>query len=352
MATDPMHATSATALPQPSFTVTAGDAGRRLDQFLVAYLADTSRAHVQQMIAQDCIRVTAAGGQPRPLKAGDRLRAGDVVQVLRPLPPVALRAEPEAIPLSIVYQDEAFAVIDKPAGMMVHAGAGATDSARNRGTLANALLHHLATLSETGGPLRPGIVHRLDKQTSGLIVAAKTDIAHRRLAALFAARQVRKQYIALVHGAVKASSGTIDAAISRDRLRRTRMSTRSAGGRTAVSHYTVEQRIQSPWGRFTLLHVTIETGRTHQIRVHLASLGHPVVGDTLYGAPAIIRPPVEKGRKPAAEEPLSLDRNFLHAAQLAFPHPITGAPLQFSAPLPPELLAFLQKLAAQPQIAR
>jgi 23S rRNA pseudouridine1911/1915/1917 synthase len=337
--------------PQP-ILVAAADAGRRLDQFLVARLADTSRAHVQQMIAQGCVAVTSAAGQPRALKAGDRLRAGDVVAILRDLPPVPLRAEPEAIPLSIVYQDDAFAVIDKPAGMMVHAGAGATDSARNRGTLANALLHHFSTLSETGGPLRPGIVHRLDKQTSGLIVAARTDSAHRKLAALFAARQVRKQYIALVHGAVKPETGTIDAAISRDRLRRTRMSTRGAGGRTAVSHYAVEQRIQSPWGRFTLLRVTIETGRTHQIRVHLASLGHPVVGDTLYGAPTIIRLPVEKGRKPAAEEPLALERNFLHAAELAFPHPITGAPLAFSAPLPPELLAFLDKLNSQPEKAR
>jgi 23S rRNA pseudouridine1911/1915/1917 synthase len=222
--------------------------------------------------------------------------------------------------------------------MMVHAGAGATEDERNRGTLVNALLHRFGELSGVGGELRPGIVHRLDKATSGLIVVAKNDEAHRKLAAQFARRVVRKTYIALVHGLVKQDRGTISSSISRDRVRRTRMTTKRSGGREAITHYTVQKRIDSKYGKFTLLELRIDTGRTHQIRVHLASLRHPVVGDTLYGAPREMSVKSEAG--------VSLPRNFLHAAALQLQHPRTGVALSFERPLPEELKDFLEKIEA------
>lgn len=252
---------------------------------------------------------------------------------------------PEAIPLDIVYEDDALSVINKPASMMVHAGSGATDSARNRGTLVNALLSHYAELSHSDDLIRPGIVHRLDKQTSGLIIVARNDAAHLKLGEMFSRRQIRKTYLALVHGAIKQDKGTINAPISRDAIRRTRMTTRrDEGARSAISHYTVLERIESRFGKFTLVSVRIETGRTHQIRVHLASIGHPVVGDTLYGAPAKIELPGPRKKSAPAPESLSLNRNFLHAAELEFAHPLTGKPLALKAALPEELKTFRNKL--------
>jgi 23S rRNA pseudouridine1911/1915/1917 synthase len=253
----------------------------------------------------------------------------------------------EAIPLEIVYEDSDLAVVNKPAGMMVHAGSGATDDARNRGTLVNALLHHLQELSSTSGPLRPGIVHRLDKQTSGLIVVAKNDATHARLSSMFARRQVRKLYIALVQGELAQERGTVNASISRDSVRRTRMTTRREGGRTAVSHWQVLRRIHGPYGSFTLVSVRIETGRTHQIRVHMASLGHPVVGDTLYGAPSAIAPlAATASRLPR----LVLPRNFLHAAELEFAHPGSGERLSLVSNLPAALKQFMAQLAPAPAV--
>jgi 23S rRNA pseudouridine1911/1915/1917 synthase len=307
------------------------DAGKRLDQFLTAQLDDVSRVRIQRMIVEGKVLVDGA-----PAKVSLRLRGNERITVLADSQPAPLRAMPEAIPLDIVYEDGDLAVINKPAGMMVHAGAGATDDARNRGTLVNALLHHFQELSGAGGELRPGIVHRLDKETSGLIIVAKRDEIHRRLATQFAKRQIKKTYLALVHGNVKQDKGTITSSISRDAVRRTRMTTRRSGGREAISHYKVQRRIESKYGKFTLLEVRIDTGRTHQIRVHMASLGHSVVGDTLYGAPGEIR---GKG-SPA----ISLGRNFLHAAALEFRHPRTEAPLQLKSNLPNELESFLQKI--------
>lgn len=312
------------------------EAGRRLDQFLAAQLADVSRARVQQLIQQGKVEVDGAAA-----KASRRLKGNETITLLGPAEAPPLRAIPEDIPLDVVYEDESLAVVSKPAGMMVHAGAGRADEARNRGTLVNALLHHFAALSAVGGEMRPGIVHRLDKQTSGLMVVAKDDVAHRKLAAQFAAREVHKKYVALVHGWVKREEGTVEQAIVRDRIRRTRMTTRRSGGRAALSRYRVRERLETPWGKFSLVEVTIATGRTHQIRVHLASLGHPVVGDALYGAPRQLRSRDGKSQRP------TLERNFLHAAALEFTHPRSGKALSFSRPLPVELEEFLARLRAR-----
>lgn len=336
---------------QHKFLIDPTSVDQRLDQFLTSHIEDVSRARVQQLIEQDRVSVIGSNGVPRAMKPSGKLRAGETVVVTGEAAVAPLRAEPEAIPLDIVYEDAFLAVIDKPAGMMVHAGSGATDSARNRGTLVNALLHHMASLSTTGGELRPGIVHRLDKQTSGLIVIAKDDRTHRRLSEMFARREVHKTYIALVHGAVKLDRGTLDASISRDQQRRTRMTTRRMGGRTAISHYRVQERFESRYGHFTLLEVEIETGRTHQIRVHLASIGHPVVGDTLYGAPQKILPRLEAPatrlqKEAAVRDALSLDRNFLHAARLQLKHPETGEMLKLKSKLPTDLAGWLRRLKA------
>jgi 23S rRNA pseudouridine1911/1915/1917 synthase len=315
------------------FSVAAEESGARLDQFLVSKLREVSRARVQQLIEQSQVLVDEKTG-----KASLRLRGGERVKVLGPAKIEPLRAVPEDIPLDIVYEDDDLAIVNKPAGMMVHAGAGATEDERNRGTLVNALLHRFGQLSDVGGELRPGIVHRLDKETSGLIVVAKNDEAHRKLAAQFAKRQVKKTYIALVHGWVKADQATINQSISRNSVRRVRMTTRRTGGREAITHYRVRQRIDGGFGKFTLLEVKIDTGRTHQIRVHFSSLGHAVVGDTTYGAPAQV-----KGSSKVSAA-VSLARNFLHAGALELQHPRTGERLAFTQGLPGELERFLGKI--------
>lgn len=322
-------------LPDTEFVTNSDDTGQRLDQHLASRL-NVSRARVQQLLTDEKILVNDASAKPSL-----KLRGNERITVLAPAQRPPLRAIPEEIPLDIVYEDDDLAIVNKPAGMMVHAGAGATDDARNRGTLVNALLHHFATLSAIGGETRPGIVHRLDKETSGLIVVAKNDDAHRKLAAQFARREVKKKYLALVHGWMKKDSGSVSAAISRDRIRRTRMTTRQSGGREAVSHYQVLRRLDTLFGKFSLVEVKIDTGRTHQIRVHLASLGHPVVGDALYGAPRAMRARLGKQDHGPA---MSLPRNFLHAAKLELSHPRTASVLSLQSPLPPELQRFLAEL--------
>ena len=298
---------------------------------MVSHLPDTSRSRVQQLIAQRKVLVDGKVAKP-----SFHLRGSEQIEIVGEVQRPPLRALAEEIPLDIVYEDDDLAVVNKPAGMMVHAGAGATEAAQNRGTLVNALLHRFGSLSGVGGELRPGIVHRLDKNTSGLIVVAKNDAAHRALATQFSSRRVKKIYVALVHGWLKNEHGKITSPISRDAIRRTRMTTRRSGGREALTTYKVQQRIESAFGKFTLLKVEIATGRTHQIRVHLASIGHPVVGDNLYGAPSEIPSKVGK--------PISLRRNFLHSQEIEFVHPRTRATLRFSSPIPGQLNEFLRTL--------
>ncbi len=324
-----------------SFTAAPEAVGLRLDQYLAQAIPDISRARVQMLIEHGQVRVNG-----QPAKAKLKLVGGEAVEIEGAPHPPPLHAFPEDLPLKILFEDDHLAVIDKAAGMTVHAGSGATDDERNHGTLVNALLHHFNKLSGVGGELRPGIVHRLDKQTSGIIVVAKDDRTHRRLSEMFASRELEKTYLALVHGNVSHDK-TINLPIGRDLVRRARMTTRrpieSEGVRSAVSHVKVLERIHSArYGRFTLVEVRIETGRTHQIRVHLQSQGTPVAGDTLYGAPH------QFGEAPHA---LSLDRNFLHAARLVFKHPKTGRTMTMESPLPPEFESLLGTLRADSLLA-
>jgi 23S rRNA pseudouridine1911/1915/1917 synthase len=292
------------------FTVNAGDAGKRLDLLLHDRFPTHSRSRIQEWIRSGHVRVN--GAQSR---AAYLVHATDAVDA-EPADPPPLHAIAEDIPLTVLYEDDDLVAIDKPAGMVVHAGAGV-----HSGTLVNALLHRFEALSGVGGALRPGIVHRLDRYTSGVLLVAKNDTAHQRLAAQFSGRQVEKVYLAMVHGVVKQDQGRIDRPIARDPVHRTRMTARLDEGRAAWSEYRVVER----YPRFTFLEVRIGTGRTHQIRVHLSSIGHPVVGDTLYGAPARV-----EGRPP-------LDRFFLHAHRIRFRQPTSGAEIVLVSPLPPEL---------------
>jgi len=315
-----------------TFTADPAAANLRLDQYLAQALPDISRARVQLLIEAGQVRVDG-----HPAKPKQKLHGGESIEIEGSPQPAPLHAIPEDIPLHILHEDQHLAVVNKPAGMMVHAGAGTTDDERNRGTLVNALLFHFSKLSDVGGDLRPGIVHRLDKLTSGLILVAKDDSTHRKLGEMFSQRRVSKTYLALVHGHVKKDDTTVALPIARDLIRRTRMTTRRADGRTAISHIHVLERLNTVYGPFTLVEVRIETGRTHQIRVHMQSLGHSVVGDTLYGAPHLL---------PGLAPELQLDRNFLHAAHLSFTHPQTHKPLDIDAPLPDELETFLKAIRA------
>jgi 23S rRNA pseudouridine1911/1915/1917 synthase len=307
-------------------TVGTEAAGARLDSFLTSQLKDLSRTRIQHSINDGDVLVNE-----RVVKPSYRLRDGDQIEIDLPEPP-PIDIIPEPIPLDIVYEDEDLIVVNKSAGMVVHPGAG-IDS----GTLVHALVYHFNSLSEAAGRTRPGIVHRLDKETSGLLVVAKNNTAHERLAESFHNRQVFKLYNALVYGQVSDDRGEIDARIGRSSHNRTRMSVlRGGAGRDALTIFEVIKLYQE----FTLLDVQIKTGRTHQIRVHLAHIGHPVVCDTTYGSGR------ENSIRNAANKRAvrSLSRQFLHSAELAFEHPRTGNRLEFTVPLPPELSSILSEI--------
>lgn len=307
-----------------TFRVKAEEAGQRLDVYLAARIEGWSRARLQRAIADG--EVLLGGRLEKPsykLRAGDEIEADLVTAELSTF-------VPENIPIEAIYEDDDLIVINKPARMVVHPAAGI-----QTGTLANALAYLFQNLSSTGGTIRPGIVHRLDKDTSGLLVVAKTEVAHQNLADQFRDREVFKSYIALVHGSVVRDSGSIDEPIARDPRHRTRMAV-VRGGRQSISRYKVRRRYE----RFTLLDVEIKTGRTHQIRVHLAWINHPVVSDPVYGggrdktvADAQLRSRIAK-----------LERQFLHAEQLGFRHPRTGAEMKFTVALPDNLQQFLADL--------
>ena len=308
------------------FIVSADEAGARLDVFLARHMPDWSRSQLQQQIRSGFVTI----GSATVYKAGEKVEAGSRVTIRASRH--ELRAVPEELPLSIVYEDDDLLVVDKAAGMPVHVGAGVKS-----GTLVNALLHHLGrigSLSTAGGDLRPGIVHRLDRMTSGLVIVAKNDFAHRQLAAQFKARGVRKRYTALVHGKLKSERGEIRAPVGRDPVRRIRMRPGGLGAREALTCYKALKRFD----HFTLVEAEPRTGRTHQLRVHFSSLSHPIVGDTLYGAPGKLRI--------GGREMKTLGRNFLHAAALEFAHPRTGQAIRLESPLPGELAEFLSLIEA------
>jgi 23S rRNA pseudouridine1911/1915/1917 synthase len=308
-------------------TAGAKDADLRLDVYLTSQDASLSRSQVQKWIEQGRIEIDGVVCR-RPSR---RLKPGDVVSYSRPRP-VPYHLLPEAIPLSVVYEDEAILVIDKPAGMVVHPAAG-----HGTGTLVHAVLAHCRDLSGIGGELRPGIVHRLDKETSGLLVVAKSDEAHRRLAEQFKSRLVSKAYQTLVFGDVREDAGRIEKPVGRHPSDRKKMSAVSLRGKPAVTSWRVAER----YGEATLLNIRIETGRTHQIRVHLTSVGHPVVGDRTYGNPGRIR----NIRDPRVRKLLQLlDRQALHASRLEFAHPLNGRPLAFCSPLPEDIKTVCEEL--------
>lgn len=293
----------------------------RLDHFLTAVLPEKSRSQIQRLIKGGAVHVGS-----RAVRPGSTVRRGDIVSMEFPAPTPATPV-PEALPLNIVYEDSDIVIVDKPAGMVVHPAAGHAE-----GTLVNALLHHIRDLSGVGGEIRPGIVHRLDRGTSGLMVVAKHDAAHEALACQFRERSVEKEYVALVWGVVNAGR-RIDAPIGRDPGDRKRMSTRARRARSAVTRVTRAEHLRG----VTLVHVAIATGRTHQIRVHLNAIGHPIVGDSIYGGirrhlPADLRP---VGR---------LERPFLHAARLAFAHPRDGRRVELQSPLAPDLQSVIDDI--------
>jgi 23S rRNA pseudouridine1911/1915/1917 synthase len=304
-----------------SFTIRVSekDAGTRLDQFLAGTDLQISRSHAKTLIEKHVILLNQ-----KPTKPSTHVKAGEVISGTLP-GPEPLSLNPEPLPLTILYEDPSIIVVDKPAGMVVHPAYGNLS-----GTLVNALLHHCKDLAGINGVLRPGIVHRLDKDTSGVMVVAKDDESYRQLTKQFKSRTVEKVYLALVYGPCGKDEGLIDAAIGRHPHERKRMSLRTRRGRTAITRWRVAERLNG----FTLLEVFPQTGRTHQIRVHLSSIGHPLLGDPLYG---------RKGRSGTIHNPalkecvIRMGRQALHAYRLGFVHPKTGEKVQFESPLPEDI---------------
>lgn len=297
-----------------SWTIAGDEAGERVDKHVTDTLdGDASRSQVQAWIRDGFVQVNG-----RPVKANYRLEVGDVLALTVPEPEQS-RLVPEAIPLDIVYEDRHVVVVNKPRGMVVHPAAGHTS-----GTLVNALLHHCPDLGGVGGEKRPGIVHRIDKDTSGLLMVAKHDTAHQRLSEQLAARSVIRKYVAVVNGNLPHDRGTIDAPIGRDRYDRKKFAVDVNGGKPAVTHFRVLERLPA----HTLMELQLETGRTHQIRVHMQYLGHPLEGDPVYGR-----------RRGAA-----MDGQALHAAVLGFTHPESGENMLFEAPLPADMVRLLERL--------
>lgn len=313
--------------PQPiELAISTSDAELRLDRVVTSHCAELSRTRVQELIKLGLVLLNG-----KPAKDSQKVRAGDTIHI-DPQPRAPLQAEPESIPLNILYEDDDVIAINKPAGMTVHAGAG-----NSSGTLVNALLGRGLDLSKSDDPLRPGIVHRLDKETSGVLLVAKNDFAHAKLADGFRDRTIQKTYITLVQGLLAEDRGRIELPIARHPNHRTRMTADRAGllpnSRPARTDWRVRARI----GPTTLLEIQLHTGRTHQIRVHFSALRHPVVGDTLYGADAQLR---------AGHTSLPvLERNFLHAAKIVFTQPRSRKSVALTAPLPQELRDYLHTLA-------
>jgi len=310
-----------------SWIIAAGAERLRLDQFLLSRISGESRSQIQNWIRKGHIRVNG-----EQAKTGYLTKLNDLITLQIP-ETLSGQPFPEDIPLDVLYEDSDLAIINKPAGLVCHAGAG-----NRSGTLVNALLYRMGPL-EAGDPGRPGIVHRLDKLTSGVMLIAKNNLAHRKLAQQFKNRTVKKEYVALVHGCPTPSSGIIDMPLGRDPKDRKKMSPRARRKRTAISHYVLEEN----YGFVSLLGIRIETGRTHQIRVHLSQKGHPIVGDPLYGANRMRSFPAE-----ISEAVKKLRRPFLHSRRLEFHHPRSDELLAFHSPLASELDSFLSAVKLLP----
>ena len=297
------------------FTAAPADAGQRLDRWLAGQAGAPSRSALQGLVEAGFVRRNGA-----PANKKDKLAAGDRITLTLP-DPQPIEAQPQDIPLDIVYEDDHLLVVNKPKGMVVHPASGNPD-----GTLVNALLYHCrGQLSGVGGAIRPGIVHRIDKDTSGLLVVAKDDLTHQGLSEQMAVHAIHRVYHAVVYGNIRQDTGTIEAPIGRDPRDRKRMAVTPGQGKRACTHWQVLER----FGRFTLLACRLETGRTHQIRVHMAHIGHPLAGDPVYGPRSVIR---------------ELQGQCLHAKELGFRHPVTGQEMRFDSPLPAYFTTFLERL--------